>query len=141
LIGTTYGGDGQTSFGLPNLQGRTPIGTGQGLGLPNYVIGQAGGAEAITLTSSNMPVHTHALLAAQIPVGSTADSNDPTNNYFGPVTPTNAGTAYDPANNGVMAAGNTNSGITGGGAPFSIMSPYLVVNYCISLEGIYPQRN
>ena len=141
LLGTTYGGDGTTTFALPNMQGRVPIGTGQGPGLPNYVIGQAAGSETVTLSTANLPVHSHAVLSASIPVGTTTDSNDPTGHYFAPVAPSGAGSVYDPANGANMATNNTTSGTTGSSIPMSILSPFLVVNYCISLFGIYPSRN
>ena len=145
LIGTTYGGDGVNTFGLPNLQGRTPIGTGQGLGLPNYVLGQNGGNTTVTLTAANLPAHTHPVLSVSMPV-STANGTltDPNNNYLasddGSVI---SGAYFATATPGVhMAAlAPVNTSVAGSGNPLNITSPYLAVNYCISLQGIFPQRN
>ncbi len=141
LIGTTYGGDGQTTFGLPNLQGRVPIGTGTGPGLPGYVIGQNGGSENVTLLASNLPVHTHPVLSASLQVSTVnGESGDPTNNYFG-VSNSSAGSVYNATGGNPMASDNGVTGSTGSGIPFSILNPFLTVNYCISLFGIFPQRN
>jgi len=143
LIGTTYGGDGVTTFALPNLQGRTPIGSGQGPGLPNYVVGQAAGAETVTLTVANLPAHTHPVLSSQIPVSSTVgDQGDPTNKYFG-VSATAAGSLYAAASTpgATMTQNSTATGIAGSGQPLSILNPFLTINYCIATEGIFPSRN
>lgn len=141
LIGTTYGGDGVSTFGLPNLMGRTPIGFGQGLGLQNYVLGQIGGAENLTLTVGNMPAHTH-VGAAVVPVTTNAaTTNIPAT---GDVLATSSfANAYNTASGGgPMAAGTTSpSGPAGSNIPFSILNPYQTVNYCIALEGIFPTRN
>jgi len=143
LIGTIYGGDGVTTFGLPNLQGRTPIGAGQGPALPNYVVGQSGGSETVTLTTANLPAHTHPVLTAQIPVsGANGGVGDPTGQYFG-VAATAAGNTYaSTATPGAaMAPNNGTVGITGNSLPISILNPFLTINYCIAVEGIFPSRN
>lgn len=142
LIGTTYGGDGVTTFGLPNLQGRTPIGTGQGAGLPNYAIGQSAGNENITLTIANLPPHNHPVVSANIPVnGGAGDQNAPAGNVYA-MSDNNVANTYNTTSDGtLMAAVNTNTGVTGSGIPISVLSPLLVINYCISLYGIYPSRN
>jgi microcystin-dependent protein len=137
LLGTTYGGNGQTTFALPNLQGRVPIHVGQGPGLSSYVLGQTGGAETHTLTVNEMPAHTH-----PVQVGATAaagNAQSPINNIL--ATDGAGGTAgYSTAaaggNLGGVSAGNT-----GGSQPMSLLQPYLAINYIIALFGIFPSRN
>lgn len=135
LLGTTYGGDGRTTFALPDLRGRTPIGAGQGPGLSNVILGEAGGVESTTLTINQMPQHTHTL-GAQTAAG---DTSDPTN-----ALPANTG-ALDREYKGNTTANATMNasaiGISGGSQPFSIRNPYLGMNYIIALEGIFPSRN
>ena len=144
LLGTIYGGDGQTSFGLPDLQGRMPIGQGQGPGLPEYVMGEAAGVTSTTLISVNMPQHIHTLSAAKVQVkvaSSPASEQDPNGMY---VAQTTASIYSDtPTANAFMApalvSGTTD--IAGGSQPFSILNPYLCMNYSIAIEGIFPSRN
>jgi microcystin-dependent protein len=134
LLGTFYGGDGRTTFALPNLQGRVPIHFGQGAGLSNYQIGQVGGVESATLLVSNMPAHNHTLNAVSELGGTSA----PEGAFLG-----NTGALdreYKTSGTGVvMNAGAI--GNNGGSQPFSIIQPYLVVNYCIALQGIFPSRD
>jgi microcystin-dependent protein len=124
LLGTTYGGDGRVNFGLPNLQGLVPMHMGNG-----HVLGERGGEEAHTLTQSEMPAHTHTLSAS-----TTAGSSPvPAGAVFG-----NAGmyTASPPdaaAAVGVIAA-------VGGSQPHNNQQPYLVITYCIALQGIFPSQ-
>ena len=130
LIGTTYGGDGVTTFALPNLQSRFPIHQGQGPGLNNYTLAQNGGVEAVTLTVQQIPAHAHAPSAAT------------------------AATATDPAGS-VPAGGSVKQfsslppdqpmnaaqvGATGGGQPHENMPPYLALNFIISLFGLFPSQ-
>jgi len=133
LIGTTYGGDGQTTFALPDLRSRVPIHQGQGSGLSNYSLGENGGLEAVTLQSNQIPAHSHPAMANS-----------------------GAGTSMDPAG-GVWAGGptsmyiagasaNTNMNPTsisgsGGGQPHDNMLPFLTLNFCIALEGIWPSQS
>ena len=134
LLGTMYGGDGRTNFALPNLQGRVPIHFGQGPGTSQYQIGQVGGSEATTLTAQNLPSHNHSLNA----VSETGETSDPTGAFLG-----NTGALdkeYRTSGTGVvMNAGAI--GVTGGNQPLDIVQPYLVVNYCIALQGIFPSRD
>jgi len=134
LLGTTYGGDGQTTFGLPDLQGRVPIHFGQGAGLSPYVMGQTGGSETATLLLSNLPLHNHPLMA----VSDGGTTSDPNGAYLA-----NTGALdreYKPT--GTIVPMNTGAiGAVGGSLPFDILPPYLVMNYCIALEGIFPSRN
>jgi len=144
LLGTTYGGDGQTTFALPDLQGRVPIGQGQGPGLPDYSMGELAGSESATLTVGNLPGHVHPAqgISARLPVSTGGgDQSDPTNGFianqgtdiYSSISTTNSfyGT--------VQVTGNT--GVTGSGYPVGIMNPYLVLNYSIATEGIFPSRN
>lgn len=160
MLGTTYGGDGRTTFALPNLQGRVPVDQGQLPGGSNYAMGQASGTEAVTLLTTQMPVHTHAAL---IPPGSigvqvaaaavAATSLDPVGNIPAQAQePGREPTLVDAYASPPAATGNlggvsvTGSGqvtvqTAGGSQPFGILQPYLVVNFVIALEGIFPSRN
>jgi len=132
LVGTTYGGNGQTTFGLPDLRGRVPIGQGQGPGLPPYSMGEASGTPTTTLLSSQLPSHTHTLNCS----AAAATSTSPSGNYI-------AVTEENPSF-GSSFGGNMNPssiGAAGGNQPFSIMQPYLAMNYSIALQGIFPSRN
>jgi microcystin-dependent protein len=126
LLGTTYGGNGQTTFALPNLQGRVPLHMGNG-----FTLGQQGGETAHTLIQSEMPAHTH------VPVASSnaADQGTPAGNYW----------AYESSN---AYAGQPDAymspacvTIVGGGQAHTNLSPYLVLNFCIALQGIFPSQN
>jgi microcystin-dependent protein len=143
LIGTTYGGDGVQTFGLPDLRGRLPVGQGQGNGLSNYVMGQLAGTEHVTITTQQMPSHTHtwnvynAAGNALIPTSGTVVAGT-YSNAGGSSTPA---TFYgSPATAGITVAPAT-IGNAGGSVPASILQPILTTNYIISLYGIYPSRN
>jgi microcystin-dependent protein len=143
LLGTTYGGNGQTTFALPDLRGRGAIGQGQGPGLPPYVEGQVGGSETVTLTINQLPSHTHNL-TAYAGQGTTGAPSGATYLAAGPGTgsgpnATQLKTYATNAPNVVMGAGSTTN--TGGNQPVSIRDPYLSMFYIITLEGIYPSRN
>ena len=142
LLGTMYGGDGVTTFGLPDLRGRFPVGQGNGPGLSPYQVGQMGGTEQQTITTAQLPAHTHAL------IGSSSDATASTLN--GNVLASSNGVdtvteavitvnAYAPAGNPV-AANNAAIGMAGSSQPVSTMSPYIALNFCIATEGIYPSR-
>jgi microcystin-dependent protein len=128
LIGTTYGGDGQTTFALPDLCGRAALHQGQGPGLNNRSIGEKSGEEAHTLTTNQMPQHTHVLAASS----SEASSNRPSTQR-GPAR----GGAYDTGSDSEIRPPTP----AGGSQPHNNMQPYLVWNYCIALEGVFPSRN
>ena len=132
LLGTTYGGNGQTTFALPDLRGRVPIGQGQGPGLSPYDLGQVGGTETVTLTNANLPAHTHQVRATT----EDANSAQPGNNL--------------PAAVGAGAYGSQTPDTTmsvsmiapsGSNQPFNNVQPYLTLNWCIALSGIFPSRN
>jgi microcystin-dependent protein len=154
LLGTTYGGNGVTTFALPDLRGRVPISSGQGPGLSNYSLGEVTGVESLTLTVSNMPAHTHPASAAGLTAAAnvrTANGNtrNPANALpaveAAGVTATYSDNALAPV--GTMAAGAVtiggapSIGVAGSSIPFSIVQPLLTLNYCIALEGIFPSRN
>jgi len=133
LLGTTYGGDGTTTFALPNLQSRVPIHQGQGAGLSNYVAGTAGGTETVELTATQMPSHSHWVKASS----SAAASNTPK----GSALAQSASHTYT-AKPDTSTLMNVNMiGHTGGSAPHDNIQPYLTVNFCIALIGIYPAQS
>lgn len=132
LIGTTYGGDGQVTFGLPDLRGRVPVHQGQGPGLSNRNIGEMAGTETVTLISSQMPQHNHTMAANSNP----GDSASPTNNFFA----ASAASIYsNTAPNSPMNAQST--GLSGGNQPHNNMLPFQAITFIIALEGIFPSRN
>ncbi|MBL7976400.1 MAG: phage tail protein [Candidatus Kapabacteria bacterium] len=134
LLGTTYGGNGTTTFRLPDLRGRAAMNQGQGPGLRNMTMGESIGEENHTLTTSEMPIHSHSIYASSI----AGTSQSPSGNYF--ATDTSGATPY------TDSLPNTNMNPTmlstsGSNNPHYNMQPYLVINFCIALEGIYPSRN
>jgi len=133
LIGTTYGGDGVTTFGLPDLRSRVPIHEGTGSGLSARTIGEMGGTESVTLISANLPAHTHAMSCNS----ATGTSANPANNFWAAQP---ALLQYDPANTASPMKANAIS-ISGGSQPHENLQPYLTINYLIALEGIFPSRN
>ena len=133
LLGTQYGGNGQTTFGLPDLRSRVAIHQGQGNGLSPYFIGQSAGSESVTLIQSQMPAHNHTV--AQPCSTDDPNAGSPKNNF-----PASVGTSiYSNTSNASMGAGAT--GITGSSQPVPILQPYLTVNFCIALVGIFPSRS
>jgi microcystin-dependent protein len=142
ILGTTYGGNGQTTFALPDFRGRTALGTGQGPGLQNVQLGQLAGAENVTLTTNTMPAHTHALTGTVNPQGNSGAAglnDDPTGRRLAG-TKIFTGAAND-LQNMAAAASTLAIGNTGGSQPFSILPPYLGMNYIICLFGIFPSRD
>ncbi|AZO57370.1 MAG: phage tail protein [Mesorhizobium sp.] len=133
LIGTTYGGDGQETFALPNLSGRIPIHAGQGPGMSqNYALGEAAGVESVTLTTSQIPAHGHALMASL----NTASDPNPGGNVLA-TSPTISAYVVDVAGAGL--AGNSLT-TAGGSNPHDNFMPYLCVNFIISLFGVFPSQ-
>lgn len=135
LIGTTYGGDGQNTFALPDLRSRIPIHQGQGVGLGNYIIGQVAGTETVALLPGQLPQHSHSVLTNS----GAANSLDPTNNFLGTQSTLQEYIPGASANSVMNAAMVANS--TGGGQPHDNIMPSIALNYIIALEGIYPQQN
>jgi microcystin-dependent protein len=133
LLGTQYGGDGQTTFALPDLRGRSMVHFGQGPGLSNISQGQQSGTPTNTLLLANMPNHTHAVnVAVNTATGTTADV---TKNLA-----SSPNAFKDSAQSGSFLSGVT-SGTTGQSQPFSVQNPFLGINHCIALQGIFPSRN
>ena len=142
LLGTTYGGNGQTTFALPDLRGRVPISQGQGPGLSSYTLGQVGGSASITLTTANLPSHNHngnVQLSMQAESG---NANETAPDGFYPAQfPAAYGTT--PVSGIVMRAPTYTATIQNAGSnqPLPLMPPYLGMNYVICLQGIFPSRN
>ncbi|NOT50055.1 MAG: phage tail protein [Chitinophagaceae bacterium] len=141
LVGTTYGGNGQTTFGLPDLRSRVALGTGQGPGLPLINLGEMAGVENTTLISTNLPIHNHQVTGNVNRQGSLDGtlSTDPTGRRTANVNIyTNA---TDELVNMAPIAVNLPTNIAGNSQPFSNMCPYLGMNYIFCVEGIFPSRN
>jgi len=154
LIGTTYGGDGHTSFALPDLRGRAPTGVGHGPGLSPIQLGWHGGTNEVTLTQVNMPVHSHdaGTMSASTQAWDTpaTDQNPSTGKGLAAANApsglsASAVRAYaDPSGSAVDLAGghiHGTTGMAGGSQPFGIMQPFLGLNFCIAMYGIYPSRS
>jgi microcystin-dependent protein len=134
LLGTTYGGDGQNTFALPDMRGRVPIHQGQGSGLSSRTIGEQSGVESVTLLATQIPAHTHNLVgiteagSTAVPTGAMLANAGALDKEYG--TP------------GTLTSMNAQAiSSNGGSQPHANMQPYLVINYCIALEGIFPSRN
>ena len=140
LLGTTYGGDGRTTFALPNLQSQVPIHFGQGPGLSPYVLGQVGGVATVTLNTATIPTHTHAFNVTTANAGAAAIGNT-----LLPAEPTVANAAFyavpgaPTLETQTMAANSV--GTAGGSQPHNNMMPSLCINFIISITGIFPSRN
>lgn len=135
LLGTTYGGDGKSTFQLPNMNGRSPMHPGQGPGLSLHDLGETGGETAVTLLESEIPSHSH-----------TIQGNDNNGNAFSP-GPTlcfakgDPGTPYTTVtSSGVVAFSGNAIAPAGGSQPHNNLQPYLALNFCIALQGVYPPR-
>jgi microcystin-dependent protein len=136
LLGTTYGGNGQSTFALPNMQGSAPMHPGQGPGLSLHVLGETGGSETVTLLQTEIPAHTHTIRANNSdglqpsPAGNVASAPGADRDLFwyksGPP-------------NAIMKPDA--SGLAGGSLPHNNMMPYLTVNFCIAMQGVYPPRS
>lgn len=133
LLGTQYGGDGRTTFGLPDLRGRVPIGPGQGPGLSSYQIGQKIGSEQTVLTTANLPSHSHSLNGSSTPgTSSSPNGNVPAVNRDGIL---HYGTQADASMSSASIAN------TGGNQPINNIQPVLGMHYCIALQGVFPSRS
>lgn len=134
LFGTTYGGDGRTTFGLPDLRGRVPLSSGAGPGLPNRTLGSKSGAETVNLTSATNPAHTHTPTARAHATG--ADTTTATNSSLA-VTP-----GYSTAGANVsMGASSATVAAAGSSQAHNNVQPFLVINYIVALNGVFPSRN
>ena len=139
LLGTNYGGNGTTTFALPNLQGNVPVHMGQGPGLSPYSIGQTGGTQTVTLSASQMPAHAHAFNA------STVNATSPSPSGRAPAKPTAANaSAYavtQPSYPALVPQAMQSSNAVGGGQPHNNMMPTYFISFVIALVGIFPARN
>ncbi len=134
LLGTTYGGDGQTTFALPDLRGRVPIHQGQGPGLSSRVIGEVSGSETVTLSPTQIPIHTHTLNCSS----ATGNSTNPANNLWAAQPALLQYEATSTPASTMKANAISNAGAS---QPHDNLKPYLAINYLISLFGIFPSRN
>lgn len=132
LLGTQFGGDGRTNFALPDFQGTVPVGFGQGPGLSLYDIGEEGGSTTVTLLETEIPSHTHT-------VSPVASDNERTTDHPSGAYPTMGG-IYASTPDGPAPMGSTPSSVAGG-SPHDNLQPYLVVNFVIALQGIFPSRS
>lgn len=136
LLGTTYGGDGVTTFALPNCGSRVSLSQGSGApGVSPYVLGQVGGLETQTMLITQMPGHNHTV--SVLVNGSEGGTNSPAGGYPGKIDP---GIYAGTSDNSFMGAQQP-TGLTGGNQPTPILQPYLGLNFCIALQGIFPSRN
>ncbi|HEY0156891.1 MAG TPA: tail fiber protein [Thermoanaerobaculia bacterium] len=133
LVGTIYGGDGKSTFALPNLMDSVPVHAGQGSGLTERFLGEQSGSESVTLLQSEMPVHTHTLQALNFP----ADLKEPQADAV--LARSQNGAIYNTANNLVTMSPNALQP-AGGGLPHNNMMNFLALNFCIALQGVFPQR-
>ena len=137
LLGTTYGGDGKSNFALPNMQGNAPMHPGQGPGLSLHDLGESGGSQTVTLQTTEMSAHAHSLMAVNGPPPANAGAPAATAS----LARSSGGTAYKQSPFGGMGPMSASAiGSTGGSQPHNNMQPYLTLNFCIALQGIFPSR-
>jgi microcystin-dependent protein len=135
LLGTTYGGDGKSTFALPNLQGCAPMQPGQGPGLSLYDLGETGGSDTVTLLQTEMPSHTHALMASsQRGVDATPGGENLAHSVGASLYQSNTS-----AN--MVSLNPVAVGVAGGSLPHNNLMPYLTLNFCIALNGVFPARS
>jgi len=134
LLGTTYGGDGKSTFALPDMQGNAPMHPGQGPGLSLHDLGETGGSETVTLLESEIPSHSHAMMAATDP--SNAQIPDPSES----LSRSAGGSAYNLSNAGIVNMAFQAIAPTGGDQPHNNTMPYLTLNFNIALQGVFPPR-
>lgn len=136
LLGTAYGGDGKSTFQLPNMQGNAPMAPGQGKDLSLHVLGETGGSETVTLLESEIPAHTHFMRAHNL---DPADVQNPTPQTS--LAQSSQGNAYNATTGtGLVSLAAQALGPAGGGQPHNNMQPYLTLSFCIALQGVYPPR-
>ena len=139
ILGTTYGGDGRVTFGLPDLRGRVAVGPGQGPGLSNYALGEMIGTESVTLLSANLPQHNHPQMGS---------SNEPTSNSASGAALATNGRGTTPPMPNIYSTDGSNpvpmgvpTGVSGGGQPVSVLQPVMGMNYIVCMYGVFPSRN
>lgn len=143
LLGTTYGGDGKSTFALPDLQGNAPIQQGQGAGLSDYFLGQASGSDTITLLDTEMPMHNHSF-SATTSQGTTQSSSGSqlAEGFAGSKGASSLANCYSThANLATTALSFMSLSVAGSSFPHNNMMPYLTLNYCIAMQGIFPPRS
>jgi microcystin-dependent protein len=134
LLGTTYGGNGQSTFALPDMQGNAPMHPGQGPGLSLHDLGETGGSSFVTLLESEMPAHSHAMR------GSTEDAALQAPSPVRSFGRSGNGSAYQTSNAGLVPLAPQALSLAGGSQPHNNMMPYLTLNFCIALQGVFPPR-
>jgi microcystin-dependent protein len=140
LLGTMFGGDGKSNFALPDLRGRVPVGQGQGPGLSNYDIGSVQGVEAVTLLASQAPPHSHPFQAVAAQATTNAPNGALPAQGHGTGRGAPAVNTYAPLTTAVpLASGQV--ALAGNGQPHNNLEPYLTLNWCIALQGVYPPRS
>jgi microcystin-dependent protein len=132
LLGTTYGGDGKSNFALPNLQDNVPMHPGQGPGLSLHDLGETGGSETVTLLESEIPSHSHSLLART----NLGDDPSPSQNALSRAI----GHYQTNTSQSLVSMADSAIGITGSDLPHNNLMPYLTLNFCIALQGVFPPR-
>jgi microcystin-dependent protein len=133
LLGTFYGGDGKSTFALPGIEGMATLNQGQGPGLSDRFLGEIGGSEFVTLLESEMPAHSHGLMGGTLP----ATTGNPANDMQ--LTRSAGGAAYKASGTIVQLDFNA-APPAGGGLPHNNLMPYLTMNYCIAMQGVFPPR-
>jgi microcystin-dependent protein len=144
LIGTYYGGDGQSTFALPDLKGRASVGQGQGPGQPDYLIGEKAGNTSVSLLTANLPAHVHpgTNISVSIPISTGgSDTASPEGAFLCDRGVEVYSSVATPGKNYGVPTVSGNTGITGSSLPVNIMNPYLTINYSIAIEGIFPSRS
>lgn len=136
IIGTTYGGNGQSTFALPDLRGNLPVGQHQGPGLSNYDLGQMGGSTTVNLLTGNLPAHNHPAIGTNNP----ANEPSPVGHAW---AADGAGITmqFTPISGSPLQSMSPALGNAGGGQPHNNLQPFLALNYCIALQGAFPSRN
>ena len=134
LLGTTYGGDGKSTFALPDMQGNAPMHPRQGPGLSLHDLGETGGSETVTLLQSEIPVHSHSLMAS----ATNSTKPNPSGNSLTRIA--SNGTPYVAPGGPLAQFSDQALGVAGGGLPHNNMQPYLTLNFCLALQGVFPPR-
>ena len=143
LLGTIYGGDGRTTFQLPDLRGRVPMGPRTGAGLTPRTLGQRGGVEDVTLNTNQIPSHNHSASSQANAVAGVGNSNDAANNFWSKDAGVSSATYNTGPSDATMNTGavSTTIGNTGGNQSHTNVQPFLCVNFIIALQGVFPSRN